>query len=104
MVFCEIFLIKGLSLISGEQIVLFIYLVALLMERLKNAMNKSLKNYSFTLFRIRVFFFFKDRIRIWSSIILYVLVPNTLYIVTVDKRIKNIRISTMLTKIYKFIY
>ena len=59
MVFCEIFLIKGLSLISGEQIILFIYLVALLMERLKNAMNKSLKNYSFTLFRIRVFFFFQ---------------------------------------------
>ena len=59
MVFCEIFLIKGLSLISGEQIILFIYLVALLMERLKIAMNKSLKNYSFTLFRIRVFFIFQ---------------------------------------------
>ena len=61
MVFCEIFLIKGLSLISGEQIILFIYLVALLMERLKNAMNKSLKNYFFTLFRFRVFFFFFQR-------------------------------------------
>ena len=55
MVFCEIFLIKGLSLISGEQIILFIYLVALLMERLKNAMNKSLKSLLVNVLGIEVF-------------------------------------------------